>query len=278
MFKSTSSFVLGSAIALLVTLPATIAQADTIRYRYVALDQVPLPPPYTSFSPSVVVDGRVFGSVVDNTGTVMNVAEINNGTLVIGPAGTGLTANRAGIIGGEDLSIQAALFEGNRTTLIPRLPGLQFSEVVGLTDSNLALVQSTNDAFNGSTFSYFFAGRQKVIDFGLPDPVLSAFLNEQGLIGLNKEPNGTDFLARGYRYDPRTGNSTLLPPFAGDKTEVNVLVQGINIRAEVLGSSFLTMAMLRTTSTSVYGALQASSGRTSRRRSRRARSSSTTPT
>jgi hypothetical protein len=238
MFKSTSSFVFGSAIALLAMLPAATARAANPRYQYVAIDHVQLPSPYVSFSPSVVIDGRVFGTVVDNTGAIMNVAEYDNGIIKIGPPGTALTANRAGVIGGENPSIQAALFNGNMTTLIPRLPGFAFEEVVGLADSDLALVQSTNDAFDGSTFSYFFAGIRTVIDFGLPDPILSAFMNDEGFIGLNKAASDADPLEHGYRYDPRTGKSTLLPPFAGDKSELNVLVQGINVGNQVLGRSF----------------------------------------
>jgi hypothetical protein len=242
MFKSTSSFVLGGAIALLATLPAATARADNASYQYVNLDKVPLPAPYVFFSPSVVIDGRVFGTVFDSTFTITNVAVYNSGTITVGPPGEAFTANRGGVMGGEDPNIQAALFNGNTTTLIPRLPGFAFEEVVSLADSNLALVQSTNDAFNGSTFSYFFAGMRSVIDFGLPDPVQSAFMNDQGLIALNKEASATDLLARGYRYDPRTGQSTLLPPFAGDKSEVNVLVQGINVSNQVLGTSSTSFA------------------------------------
>lgn len=240
MVKSTLSFVLGSAVALLVTLPAPTAHANTIRFRYVAIDEVPLPSPYVQFVPSVVVDsGRVFGTVFDSTFTTTAVAEFNSGTIKIGPAGTASTANVNGIIGGADPSLEAALFDGNTTTVIPRLPGFAFAHVTSLADSNLALVQSTNDAFFGSTFSYFLAGRQTVIDFGLPDPVLSAFLNDGGLIGLNKATSSTDPLQHGYRFDPSTGKSTLLLPFAGDKSEVNVLVQGINTQNQVLGTSFV---------------------------------------
>ncbi len=241
MFKSASSFVLGGAIALLGTLTATTAHASTIRFRYVAIDKVPLPAPFTQFLPSVVINtGRVFGTVIDSTGTIQHVAEFNNGTITIGPVGTALTADTNGIVGGDEPStVQAALFSGNTTTLVPRLPGFAFSEVVGLTDFNKALVQSTNNAFDGSTFSFFFQGKQTVLDFGLPDPALSAFVNDSSLVALNKATSATDPLQHGFRFDPSTGKSTPLLPFAGDKTEVNVFIQGINTQNQVLGSSFV---------------------------------------
>ncbi len=240
MVKSTLSFVLSGAVALLVTLPAPTAHAAPIRFRYVAIDRAPLRPPFVQFVPSVVVDsGRVFGTVFDSTFTTSNVAEFNKGTITIGPQGTASTANVNGIIGGANPSLQAALFNGNTTTVIPRLAGFAFAHVTSLADSNLALVQSTNDAFNGSTFSYFLAGKQTVIDFGLPDPVLSAFVNDAALVALNKATSATDPLQRGFRYDPSTRKSTPLLPFAGDKAEVNVFVQGINTQNQVVGTSFV---------------------------------------
>jgi hypothetical protein len=240
MVKSAFSFVLGGAVALLGMLPATTAHAQTVRFRYVAIDKVPLPPPFTAFIPSVVINsGRVFGTVFDTTFTISHVAEFNNGVITIGPAGTASTANVNGIIGGANPSLEAALFNGHTTTVIPPLPGFAFAHVTSLADSNLALVQSTNNAFVGSTFSYFLAGRQTVIDFGLPDPVLSAFVNDAALVALNKATSATDPLQHGFRFDPSTGKSTPLPPFAGDKAEVNVLIQGINTQNQVLGTSFV---------------------------------------
>ncbi len=237
MFKSTLSFGFGSAMALVVTFAAPAAHAHTLRYRYVALDQVPLPAPYTVFSPSVVIVGSVFGTVFDSTFTIANVAEYRKGTITVGAAGFASVANSAGIIGGSDPSSQAALFKGSVTTLIPRLPGESSASVIGLTEDNLSLVQSTNAAFV-NTFAYFRAGTETVINFGLPDPVFGAFMNEDGLIGVTKEESPTDHFLRGYRYDPRTATSTLLPPFSGDPTDVLVLVQGINKHGEVLGYSF----------------------------------------
>jgi hypothetical protein len=224
-------------MALVATLVGQVAHADTLRYRYVALDQVTLPAPYTSFAPSTVSDGRVFGTVFDDSFSIANIAEFRHGTITIGAAGFASVANDEGIVGGSDPSSRAALFDGTATTLVPQLPGEQFASVIGLADDNLALVSSTDSSFVTS-FAYFRQGRESVINFGLPDPAANAFMNDDGLIGLTKQESPTDHFLHGFRYDPRTGKSTPLPPFAGDPTDVMALVEGINVRGEVLGYSF----------------------------------------
>jgi hypothetical protein len=241
MSKHAFSFGFAGAMVLGAAFVAPAAHADTIRYRYVALDQIPLPAPYTSFAPSAVIDGRVFGTVFDDSFSIGAVAVYRHGALTIGPAGFASVANEDGTIGGSDLSAQAALFKDGATTLVPRLPGELFSNVVGLGDDHLALVSSTNSSFVTS-FAYFRKGTETVIDFGLPDPVFGGFMNDDGLVGVTKEESQSDPFLHGYRYDPRTQTSTLLPPFAGDPTDVMVLVQGINSRGEVLGYSFTDFA------------------------------------
>jgi hypothetical protein len=230
-----------AATALLATLGASAAvHADPLRYAYVALDQVPLPAPYTFFSPASVVSGRVYGTVFDDTFTIANVAVYSHGSITVGPSGTATIANARGSIGGQSLSGQAALFEGNATTLVPALPGQAFAAIVSLGDNDLGLVQSTSSSFT-STFAYFRAGNESVIDFGLPDPAANAFMNNAGLIALTKDQSPTDHFDHGYRYDPRTQSSTLLPP-SPDPTDVNVLIQGINAGGDVLGYSFTDFA------------------------------------
>lgn len=237
MSTNTLSLGLGSTIALAVSLAAPGANADTFRYRYVALDQIPLPAPYASFSPTTVIDGRVFGTVFDATFSIANVAEFDHGTIRVGLAGIASTANEEGTIGGADPSGEAALFRGDATTLVPRLPGEVSASVVQLTEDKLALVASKDASFV-TTFAYFRRGTETAINFGLPDPVFGGFLNEDGLVAVTKEESATDPFFHGYRFDPRTQTSTLLPPFAGDPTDIHVVVQGINRRGEVLGYSF----------------------------------------
>jgi hypothetical protein len=240
MLKNTFLIGLGSAIALAATLAAPAADADPLRYSYVALDQVSLPAPYVFFNPSVVVGGTVYGTVFDGEFSISAVAAYRNGAVTVGPAGQATVANASGIIGGLDPNLRAALFSGNATTLLPQLPGEVSANVVGLADNKLALVSSASSS--GTTLAYFDKGVETPINFGLPDPVFSPFMNQQGKIGVTKQESPTDHFLHGYRYDPATATSTLLPPFSGDPTDINVLIQGINNNGEVLGYSFTDFA------------------------------------
>jgi hypothetical protein len=220
---------------------ADSSHADSPRYRYVALDQVPLPAPYTSFNPSTVVDGRVIGTVFDDSFSIGAVAVYDHGTITIGPAGIAAVGDETGLIGGSTLSAQAALFDRGVTTVIPPAAGELFANVVSLGDDHLALVSSTNSSFVAN-FAYYHRGTESFIDFGLPDPVFGAFMNHDGMIGVTKEESASDHFLHGYRYSPRTQKSTLLPPFAADPTDINVIIQGINDRGDVLGYSFTDFA------------------------------------
>jgi hypothetical protein len=237
MIRTMLSMGLGGAMALALTLAAPAANADSLRYRYVALDQVPLPAPYTFFLPSTVINGQVFGTVYDPTFTIASVAEYSHGKITVGAAGFAAVANHLGVIGGSTLTLQAALFLGEKSSLIPRLAGETSASVVGLTDLDLALVSSTNASFV-STYAYFLGGTEKVINFGLPNPVFGAFMNDLGFIGVTEEESQTTEFTQGYRYDPLTRVSTKLPPYPADPTETFVLVQGVNLSGEVLGYSY----------------------------------------
>jgi hypothetical protein len=237
MNRTMLSLGFGGAMALALTLVAPAAHAAPLRYRYVALDQVRLPAPYTFFFPATVINGQVFGTVFDPTFTIESVAEYSHGTITVGAEGSAAVANHLGVIGGSTPSLQAALFLGEKTSLIPRLPGETSASVVGLTDLDLSLVSSTNASF-ASTFAYFIAGKETVINFGLPNPVFGAFMNDHGLIGVTEEESQTTEFTQGYRYNPLTRASTRLPPYAADPTETFVLVQGVNLLGEVLGYSY----------------------------------------
>ena len=241
MSKTGVGGLLWGATVLLLMLVTPAVHADPLRYRYVPLDQVPLPAPYVFFVPAAVVNGRVYGTVGDESFTVTSVAVYSDGAITIGPSGSAFVADASGTIGGVGSTGQAALFRGNETTFVPVLPGQQFANVIGLGDNQLALIQSTNTSF-ASTFAYYRGGNVSVIDFGLPDPAANAFLDNAGLIGLTKQESPTDHFLHGYRYDPRSATSTPLPPFAGDPTDVNVLIQGIDARGDVLGYSFTDFA------------------------------------
>jgi len=178
----------------------------------------------------------VYGTVFDAAFSIENVAVYSGGTITVGPSGSATVANASGTIGGADPTGLAALFDGDATTLVPALPGQAFANIVSLGDNGLALVQSSTSSFV-DTFAYFRAGTESVIDFGLPEPAVSAFMNNAGLIGLNKQATSHDRFLHGYLFDPRTGTSTQLPP-SSDPTDLNVLVEGINAGGDVLGYSF----------------------------------------
>jgi hypothetical protein len=231
----------GVAAALAVTLaaPAARANSNAIRYRYVPLDQAAVPAPYVAnnFLPAAVHHGVVVGTIFDATFSTEAVAVWQNGTLTIGPAGFANAASAVGLIGGFNSSFQAALFFGNQTTLVPRLPGEVSSQVNAVGLVGLSLVQSTNASFV-NTYAYYLAGAESVIDFGVPNPVFGGSMNDLGFVAVTEEESSADHFTHGVRYNPITKTSTLLPPFAGDPTDVLVLVQGINDRNEVLGYSY----------------------------------------
>ncbi len=226
-----------AVMTLLLTFAAPLAaHADPLSYGYVALDQVPLPAPYTFFAPASVVGGRVYGTVFDDTFTIINVAVYSNGAITVGPSGVVTVANARGDMGGQLGFTQAALFHGDVTTPVPALPGQVSSTVTSLADNDVALIESTDASFN-FTWAYLRQGTLSVIDFGLPDPAFGASMNNNGLIGVTKEESPADHFLHGYRFDPRTGVSTLLPP-SPDPTDIHVLIQGINAGGDVLGYSF----------------------------------------
>jgi hypothetical protein len=240
--KSTLSYGIGAAATLALLLAAQAAHANSppIRYGYVPLDQVTVPPPYVAnnFTPSTILDGGiVVGTIFDASFTTEAVAVWRNGTIAIGQAGTADVASGFGLIGGASPSGQAALFVGNSTILIPGLPGEASASVVGLGLGGLALVQSVDASFN-DTYAYDFLGRETVIPFGLPDPVFGGHMDQVGQVAVTKEESATDPFLRGYRYDPLAKTTTPLFPYAGDPTDQLALVQGINNRGEVLGYSF----------------------------------------
>jgi hypothetical protein len=83
------------------------------------------------------------------------------------------------------------------------------------------------------------------LDFG-PD-IPFAFLlsmNNQGIISVTTSIEGLG--DRGFRFDPRTGQATLLNPLS---TEPNSWVLGINNHGDILGYSFILVPP----NASVYG-------------------------
>lgn len=235
----------GWVVTLTIGLGSLTAQAQELRYRYVPLDKVKLPPGFAIFDPIALGNGgRIYGTVypLPDLPFAPFVAVYEDGAVsVLGGPGFTYTANRGGTVGGsvlvdpENFIEQAALFHGDRVELIPRMPGEFTSFVIGLTDSGLALVVSYDKAFQ-STLVLYKNGRLTRL------PIDGFFLdiNNRGQI------SGTMFLPgigdRAFRFDTRTGETTLLHPQA---TEPYSWGLHINNRGDVLGYSFVIGAIER---------------------------------
>ncbi len=233
------------ALLLLVTLGqwSSADRKPEFRYKYVSLSQITLPPGFSYFFPSTICnDGRVCGTVTDVNYGDEHVAFYKDGVVTIGPFGEGITVNTAGIVGGFEIIdhvnfvAQAALFRGDHVELIPPQPGETFAFVLSLNDPGTALVES-DDAFGRSTYVLYSEGKSTVLDFG-PSILSTRFfgpraLNNQGVIA---GTTGSLFGgARGFRFNPRSGEARLLNPVPPDPLAWGL---GVNNRGEVLGYSF----------------------------------------
>ena len=149
-------------------------------------------------------------------------------------------ANIRGTLGGyiitdfENFFTQAALFDGKKVRLIPRLPGEISSEVILLNDPGIAMISSLDENFN-QRLALYKNGQINLLDFG-PDIQSPSRLsmNNKGII------SGTTFIdgvgSRGFRFDPRKNQITMLEPLP---TEPDSWAMGINNRGYVLGYSFV---------------------------------------
>ena len=101
--------------------------------------------------------------------------------------------------------------------LIPPQPGEYTSGLLALNDSGTALLYSYDEAFNLSYLLYK-NGRSAVLDFG---PILDnaplevTGLNNQGIIS-GRAQFPPLFRYRGFRFDPKTGETLLLNPVETD--------------------------------------------------------------
>jgi hypothetical protein len=224
---------------------AVAAQAQEFRYHYVSLlNQVELPPGFTAgfFDPIAINNsGRIYGIAYDDSYTPY-VAVYTEGALTVLQPGIVYAANERGTIGGSVLIDstnfieQAALFHGDQVELIPPQPGEFTSFVTALNDSGMALVTSY-DASYQPTYVLYKNGQATPLDFRLTitQPFDFLHINSQGIISgtaFNLPGIGT----RGFRFDTRTGETTLLNPLP---TEPDAWALDINNRSDVLGYSFV---------------------------------------
>jgi hypothetical protein len=243
----------GWVLALTLGLWAMLAQGEEFRYRYVSFDQVELPSGFTVFSPTGLQDsGRVYGTVCDDLCNDPHIAFYADGAVtVLQSAGFAGVVNTGGTVGGsvlvdpQNFIVQAALFRGEEVELIPPQPGEVVSFVIALNDPGTALVES-DDASGNPTYVLYEKGQTTVLDFGptVTNPQfrsvvsVGGFINNKGIIaGLTAGPTGNIFDgARGFRFDPRTGEAELLDPVSPDTLAWGL---GINTRGNVLGYSFV---------------------------------------
>lgn len=224
------------------------ARADTavkLPYRYVSLDAA-IPSGYLLFDPRSITDGGdIYGNLFQCGAETCTsfVAVYRNDKITPLHAGFANDANARGVVGGSverdpDLfTTQAALFRGSEVELIPPLPDEVSSEVLAVTNSNIAFVQSFDSSFN-ATYYLTRHGQVTPLNFG-PDPAGFFDINDRGVI------SGTSFRAggaRALRYDPFAGSFTLLDPLP---TEPEAWGQAINNRGDVLGYSFVSGALER---------------------------------
>jgi hypothetical protein len=239
-------------LALALGLFAVMAQAEGYRYRYVSLDDK-APPGFAFFSPGGINDGgRVSGSVYncDDVSCFDNhVAIYKDGAVTVLQAGDGGPINAGRTIGGDvvlnpdpnNFMTQAALFRRNQVELVFPQSGEIFASVFALNDLGTALVASWDASFNRTNVLYK-NGQANVLDFGptVTNPsfisyvTTGKFINNNGIIA-GTTGNGFNG-ARGFRFNTRTGETTLLKPLPTDTLAWGL---GINNRGDVLGYSFV---------------------------------------
>ena len=234
----------GWMLFLVLGLWSVTAQAEQFRYQhhwpekygyqYVSLDQF-VPEGYAFFDPVAINDrGQVFGTIYDESFTY-SVAVYADGNLEILQPGFAIAANNRGTVGGGVVidsasgQTQAALFHRDRVELIPLQPGETSNEVITLNNWGITLVRSY-DASGSTIYSLYRRGRFQTLN--LDSSYTPEYLNDRGMIA--GTISGPDTL--GFRFDPATGETTLLYPLPSDP---DVYIQGINNRGDVLGYSYI---------------------------------------
>lgn len=223
-----------------------VVQAHEYRYHYVSFDEVSLPSEFTTFFPAAINDsGRVYGTVCDDLCSDPHIAfYAHEAVTVLQSTGFANTVNAGGTVGGsvlidpQNFIFQAALFRGDKVELIPPLPGEVFASVITLNDPGTALVWS-EDASGQQTYALYRNGQTTPLDFGpaVTKPFLALDVRSMNNQGIIAGTEGSAFVdARGFRFNPRTGKTTLLYPLPTEPLAWGV---GINNRGNVLGYSFL---------------------------------------
>jgi hypothetical protein len=234
--------VVGPLVAVMLALWASALQAQDYHYRYVSFDTCEAPPGYTGFGGTIQNSGRLYGSVSDEQTFLPYIAVCAQGVVTVlqpevpaflsavNTAGTVLLASV--LVDPVNFITQAALFRNGQVELIPPLPGEFTSFGLSLTDTGMALVSSFNEFFEETVLLYQ-KGETTPLDFGLTNYSVRG-MNNQGIIAGTTGVDGVG--DRGFRFDSRTGRTTLLDPLP---TEQHAWAVGINNHGDILGYSFV---------------------------------------
>jgi hypothetical protein len=233
VFWRSPSTRIGWALAIILGLSATTASADEFRYHYVSFTAVTLPPGFVDFIPTAIDDsGRVYGTASDASFVDPRIAVYTDGAVTVRQSGIPIVANARGTVGGyvidpETGKLQAALFHGTTTQLIPLLPGEVQTRVVSLNDSNSVLVWSENPSGNVRNTYRLYNNRGEIIfRFQLPtgsDCSTCWGLNNQGIVvGTISDPSLNAF--RAIRFRPPYREPQVLAPLSPDRDSASFAI------------------------------------------------------
>jgi hypothetical protein len=236
--------------------PATPINAS-LSYQYVSLSEQ-LPPTMDCLRPAHLGEnGVVFGTVEMPPPQIcmeemspQYVVVYRDGRFTVVAPGRVNTANERGIAGGAVFdearqAWRAALFVGTAVEQLPLLsPSEVRSEVIELTDSGLALIQSTNVFYwpprpGDVSYGVYRAGRLTRIDLG-PVTIGTPRINNRGEISgtiVGAYPADPAKPDRAFVHDWRSGKTTIFDP---QVTDIHSNGRDINVRGEVLGYSMKT--------------------------------------
>lgn len=240
---------LAKVLTLLLGFWGVQVQGGELRYRYVSLGQIEVPPNISFYDLFLLNDqGRVYGNAFECADIDCNfqnvyVASLINGRLALSAEANffASSVNKQGTIGGgklidtENFITQAAVTRSGNIELIPPIqPDEFFAQVAAINDRGVGLVSS----FGGDSFTEALALYDKGQTFPVNlDPALSEnrnyHINNKNIISGYGRINGANF--RGFRFNPATGVTTILNPLP---SEPHSWVMDIDNSGNVLGYSF----------------------------------------
>lgn len=239
-------------LALILGLCTLAAQAEEFNFRYVSLNDAQMPAGFRKFRIAGIDDlGRVYGTVftqgpirltyiaVYDKG-VISVLQRGDMFFASGTAPVNNRGNVGGFVQATDNfwdGVQAALFNKKKVELIRKLPGAIFEDVVGLDDSNTALVWSEDPSGQWRNSYRLVKNGKTTFQYQIRPTGTDCSgcwgVNNQGVVaGWIWEPDLN--ASRGIRFQPPYYNPQLLDPLPGDANSEAI---DINNRGYVLGVS-----------------------------------------